>query len=621
MVSINRIIIFWVLSLGWLVSAYHAGGMIPDQQLWFVLLVTFLFGLPLYMAATYSVTIQRIHRANQFRNLGVLYWFLNKRFMPYIGWALWSVTFTFLLVFYLGVTKKIEWIVFLLTVPVFSCFHAVFAPLAAREFRPYIALHKSLIWTRWATALAMAAFYVLYIKLASRYPSYASLSAAIEANSPGITGTSQSILILEVARLLGFIEGLKAYILGNLHSFSDIFFLLAVFLCSAVLFYNIALAISSFMVPLSEYRRVLTPLQDVDVPSRIPSHSLAVSSALLTFFMLFIYVPSTVYIDAWLRSTPKVVERLQDTQRTVTKKIESLEKIGDDYYKPGTIAQTRQAYLEVVQELEASVLQLKKTSDQSFMLMAQNVDDYLDWYYSLPGEYERIVALATGKLELWMTEKLEAYLTQGNAFGPVQQSIEDALHKNEQLRAEYLDKISAILAENQIEPVTQQPEIIQYSPLDAIKEPPSNSVIINLENRLLISGGIGAAGAITGAIAGKVTGKVIAKGAISLGAKALVKVAAGKAASVLGGAAAGAASGAAIGSVFPGIGTAIGAALGGIIGGISVGLGVEHLLLKLEEHYSRDEFKKQILDAIDEARLEFEESLGMPNHDSKTHTP
>ncbi|MCB1947375.1 MAG: hypothetical protein KDF62_00135, partial [Nitrosomonas sp.] len=260
--------------------------------------------------------------------------------------------------------------------------------------------------------------------------------------------------------------------------------------------------------------------------------------------------------------------------------------------------------------------QLRKTTDQSFMLMAQNVDDYLDWYYSLPGEYERIVALATGKLENWMIERLEAYLMQGNAFGPVQQSIEDALRKNEQLRAEYLEKINSILTENQIKPETEQPEIIQYSPLDAIKEPPSNSVIVNLENRLLISGGIGAAGAITGAIAGKVTGKVIAKGAISLGAKALVKVAAGKAASVLGGAAAGAASGAAIGSVFPGIGTAIGATIGGIIGGISVGLGVEHLLLKLEEHYSRDEFKKQILDAIDEARLEFEESLGMPGHDS-----
>lgn len=609
MSSISRMIIFWVWSVGWMVFAYHAGGMIPDQQLWFALLVTFLFAMPLYLAATYAVTIQRIHRANQFRSLGILYWFLNKRILPYIGWALWSVAFAFLLLFYLGVTQKLEWIVFLLTVPVFTCFYVVLKPLAAREFKPYVALHRSLVWTRWATALSMAAFYVLYVKLASDYQPYGTLAEAIQARSIGVEGASRSILIMEATRLLGFVEGLKAYALGSLHSLSDLLFLLCIFLGSAVLFYNIALSISSFMVPLSEYRRVFAPLRDSDRPAHVPARTVALASALFTFFALFIYVPTTLYMDAWLRTQPQVVEQIKETQASVATKIEILEKIGNDYYKPGTIDQTRQAYLEVVYELEASIEELRRTTDEGFVMMAENVDDYLDWYYSLPGEYERIVALATGKLENWMIEKLEAYLTKGNAFGPVQQSIEDALQKNEALRAEYLDKVNLILAENQIEPSTQQPQVIQYSPLDAIKEPPSNSVIINLENRLLISGGVGAAGAVTGAIAGKVTGKVIAKGAISLGAKALVKVAAGKAASVIGGAAAGAASGAAVGSVFPGIGTAIGAAIGGIVGGLTVGLGVEHLLLKLEEHYSRDEFKQQILEAIDEARLEFEESL------------
>ncbi|MCB1935884.1 MAG: hypothetical protein KDF59_08085 [Nitrosomonas sp.] len=614
MSSITRMSIFWVLSVGWLVFAYHIGGMIPNQQLWFALLVTFLFAIPLYMAATYAVTVQRIHRANQFRSLGILYWLLNKRILPYIGWALWSVTFAFLLLFYLGVTQKLEWIVFLLTVPVFTCFHVILKPVAAREFKPYIALHKSLTWTRWATTLSMAAFYVLYVKLASDYQAYETLDEAIQARSFGVEGASGSILILEITRLLGFVEGLKAYALGGLHSFSDILFLICIFLGSALLFYNIALSVSSFMIPLSEYRRVFAPLQDTNQPARVPLRSIALSSALFTFFALFIYVPSTLYMDAWLRGKPQVVEQIKETQAKVATKIEILEKIGDDYYQPGTIEQTRQAYLAVVHELEASIEDLRKSTDQGFMMMAHNVDDYLDWYYSLPGEYERIVALATGKLENWMIEKLESYLIKGNAFGPVQQSIEDALRKNEDLRTEYLEKINLILAENQVEPTTHQPQVIQYSPLDAIKEPPSNSVIINLENRLLISGGIGAAGAITGAIAGKITGKVIAKGAISLGAKALVKVAAGKAASVVGGAAAGAASGAAIGSIFPGIGTAIGATLGGIIGGLSVGLGVEHLLLKLEEHYSRDEFKQQILEAIDEARLEFEESLELNNH-------
>ncbi|MDH5480182.1 MAG: hypothetical protein OEX11_05415 [Nitrosomonas sp.] len=607
MSPITRIFGFLALSISWLAFAYFIGHMIPDQQLWFALLATFIFGLPLYLAATYAVTIQRIHHANQFRNLGILYWFLSRRILPYIGWALWSVMFAFLLLFYLGVTQKLEWAAFILTISVFMAIQAIFEPIAAREYKPYIALHKSLTWTRWLTALVMAVFYVLYVKLAGDFHQYGSLAEAIQIKSQGIEdAATNSVLILETARLLGFIEGLKVYALGNLQSLNDLLYVLLIFLGSLMLFYNIALALSSFMVPLTEYRRILGPLQDIEQPVKVPPRVLAIASGLITFFMLFIYVPATVYLDGWLRSTPQVVEKIQESQSVV---VETLEKIGDDYYKPGTIAQTRQAYLEAISELEESVNELKQNTDAGFQMMAENVDDYLDWYYSLPGEYERIVALATGKLENWMIEKLEDYLMQGNAFGPVQQSIEDAMKKNEALHAEYLEKINQILAQNHVEPVTLEPEIVQYSPLDAIKEPPNHSVIVNLEDRLLISGGVGVAGAVTGAIAGKVTAKVIAKGVIQIGAKALVKVAAGKAASVVGGAAAGAASGAAVGSVFPGVGTAIGAAIGGVLGGISVGLGIEHLLLKLEEHYSRDEFKSQILEAIDEARFEFEESL------------
>ena len=92
----------------------------------------------------------------------------------------------------------------------------------------------------------------------------------------------------------------------------------------------------------------------------------------------------------------------------------------------------------------------------------------------------------------------------------------------------------------------------------------------------------------------------------------MIKVTAGKAVSALGGAAAGAATGMALGSFIPGIGTAIGAAIGGIIGGITIGLTVEKLLLMLEEAFSREEFKQQILEAIDEERIEFERFLNTP---------
>lgn len=607
---------YLAFAASWLAFAYFLGRLIPDRQLWFALLVTLLFGLPIYVAAIYAVTIERIYLSSQFKKLGMLHWFFTRRILSYIGWLLWSVVFAFLLLFYLGSAEKQEWVVFFAAIPVFSVIYAVFYPIAAREYKPYIAVHKALAWSRWATALTMAVFFVLFVDHSDVNRQYASLTEAIMQESLRLDGTTNSILILETNRLLGFIEGLKRYALGSLHSLNDLLYLGAVFFGSLLFFYNVALGISSFMVPPSEYRRIFAPLQDSDEPPAVSPWAWAITSAFATFFVFFIYVPSTVYVDAWLRSNPETIDEIRASRQVVVQKVEM---IGDEYYKPGTAGQIEQAYLDSLSKMEASLGKLRETTGTGFQQMTDNVDAYLDWYYSLPGEYERIVALATGVLENWMAEKLQNYLMKGNVFGPVQQSIEEILQSNQQLRSEHMQKVEQILAENRVERLdNSQLEVVRHASLSALKEPPAHSVIVNLENRMLISGGIGTAGAITGAIAGKITAKVAGKGIIKLGAQALIKVTAGKAVSALGGAAAGAATGAALGSFIPGIGTAIGAAIGGIIGGITIGLTVEKLLLMLEEAFSREEFKLQILQAIEEERIEFEKFLNTPALSDKT---
>lgn len=605
-----RMLGYLAFSAGWLAFAYFLGRLIPDKQLWFALLVTLLFGLPIYFAAIYAVTIQRIYLSSQFKKLGILHWLFTRRILAYVWWLLWSVIFAFLLLFYLGSAEKQEWLIFFAAIPAFAVIYVIFFPIAAREYKPYIAVHKSLAWSRRVTALAMAVFFVFFASHTDANRQYASLTEAVAMESQKLEGITNSILILETNRLLGFIEGMKRYALGSLHSLSDLLYLGAVFLGSLLFFYNVALGISSFMVPLAEYRRIFAPIQDNDEPPAVSPWAWAITSAFATFFVFFIYVPSTVYVDAWLRSNPETVEEIRTSRQAA---IQTVEMIGDAYYKPGTAQQIEQAYLDSLSKMEASLGKLRETTGTGFQQMAGNVDAYLDWYYSLPGEYERIMALATGVLENWMAEKLQNYLMKDNVFGPVQQSIEDVLQNNQQLRAEHMQKVEQILAENRVERIDNtQLEIIRHASLNALKEPPAHSVIVNLENRVLISGGIGTAGAITGAIAGKITAKVAGKGIIKLGAQALIKVTAGKAVSALGGAAAGAATGAALGSFIPGIGTAIGAAIGGIIGGITIGLTVEKLLLMLEEAYSRDEFKRQILDAIEEERVEFEKFLNTP---------
>ncbi len=601
---------YLAFSANWLGFAYYFGRLIPDQQLWFALLVTFLFGLPIYFAAIYAVTIQRIYLSSQFKKLGILHWLFTRRILAYVWWLLWSVAFAFLLLFYLGSAEKQEWITFFAAIPAFAFFYTFFFPIAAREYKPYIAVHKSLTWSRWITALVMAVFFVIFVNPTDTNRLYSSLTEAVTIESQKLSGTSNSILILETGRLLGFIEGVKRYALGNLHSFNDIFYLGAIFLGSLVFFYNIALGISTFMVPMSEYRRVFAPIQDSDQPPAVSPWAWAITSAFTTFFVFFIYVPSTVYVDAWLRSNPDTVQEIHTSQQTV---VEKVEMIGEEYYKLGTAEQIEQAYLNSFNKLETSLEKLREATAIGFLQMSENIDDYLDWYYSLPGEYERILALATGVLESWMAEKLQSYLMKGNVFGPVQQSIEHILENNQQLRAEHLQKVEQILTDNRIHTVDNlQLEIVKHSSLNALQEPPAHSVIVNLENRMLISGSIGTAGAITGAIAGKITAKVVGKGIIKLGAQALIKVTAGKAVSALGGAAAGAATGMALGSFIPGLGTAIGAAIGGIVGGITIGLTVEKLLLMLEEAFSREDFKRQILETIEEERSEFEKLLNSP---------
>ena len=609
--SFTRILGYLAFSAGWMAFANFFGRLIPDQQLWFALLVTFLFGLPIYFAAIYAVTIQKIYLTSQFKRLGILYWLFTRRILAYIWWLLWSIIFAFLLLFYLGAAEKQEWTIFFAAIPIFAIIHVSFFSIAAREYKPYIAVHKSLTWSRWVTALIMAVLFILFASPTDANHRYASMTEAVTIERQKLGGTTHSILILETNRLLAFVERLKVFALSGLHTFNALLYLGAVFLGSLLFFYNVALGISSFMVPLSEYRRVLSPIQDNDLPPPVSPSAWAITSALVTFFVLFIYVPSTVYVDAWLRSNPETVKEIHTSQQTV---IETVEMIGDSYYKPGTTEQIEQAYLDSLVKLESSLEKLREATAAGFRQMTENVDDYLDWYYSLPGEYERIVALATGVLENWMAEKLQNYLMQGNVFGPVQQSIENVLQNNQQLRSEHLQKIEQILRENRIEPAdNSELEIVRHASLSALKEPPTHSVIVNLENRMLISGGLGTAGAITGAIAGKITAKVAGKGIIKLGAQALVKVTAGKVVSAVSGAAAGAATGMALGSFIPGIGTAIGAAIGGMIGGITIGLTVEKLLLMLEEAFSRQEFKRQILEAIEEERVEFEKFLNSPS--------
>ena len=99
---------------------------------------------------------------------------------------------------------------------------------------------------------------------------------------------------------------------------------------------------------------------------------------------------------------------------------------------------------------------------------------------------------------------------------------------------------------------------------------------------------------------------MLAKLVLKVAAKAPLKALASKAAG-------GAVAGAAAGSVLPGAGTVAGAVAGTVIG-ITTGISIDGALLEIEEALSRDDFRREIVTAIREARRDFEDEYLGPTH-------
>ena len=159
------------------------------------------------------------------------------------------------------------------------------------------------------------------------------------------------------------------------------------------------------------------------------------------------------------------------------------------------------------------------------------------------------------------------------------------------------------MAQNRLEPGRRELEVVLAVPAPALPRP---DTLLDLQQRLLLSGGGAATAGVLGSVmAGKLGTKALGKSGMKLAVQGLGKLLAGKAAGGSLGAGGGAAAGAALGSFIPGFGTVAGAMLGGVLGGVAAGIGVDKALIELEELVSREQFRTELLQVIEDLRQEF----------------
>ena len=590
---------FFLMSLVWLALAYLAGQQIANLPFGFVVVSVLIFAVPVALSGAYSSAVNQTRVVSYYKTRGRAYKLLSGRVIRSILWVIWALTTSFFMLLQFSTYSSLEWVALLLVVPVYWLAHQYSHRFLSVELKKrYVITDFSIVWARlWCPAI-MVVIYAGLILAFSSVQNYASLSEALAAKRSGIPEIAGSAVAQVALRLMSFADGIKAYLAGDLKQFGEYLPLLLKVIGGYVVFFNACATFACFVIPSRDYRRVFGPLSDDDPPAPLPKNRVALASALITFVALFVYVPLFAQLEKWTGDHPNVIEAIKKVERHA-------ERIDGELYSPGTIEKLEVAKAVALEKINFSRGKLEGQIDRAFDQMENNVDRYLDWYYSLMAEYVRLAKLMTGeKIEGYMERKLYEQLQLGDTFKEVSTAIAVAFANHKNVMEEYRQAEKSILDASRLVLPPEADAKVAYV-VKIVKDMSSNDILARPTHLDVVAfEGRAAGGAVAAGVSAAIAAKVAGKGVFKAAATALSKMVASKAVAVLGGATVGAV----IGSVLPGVGTAVVGALGGVIGGLVI----DGALLSLEEVISRAEFKKEILAAIRESKVAFKVPLFGP---------
>ena len=261
------------------------------------------------------------------------------------------------------------------------------------------------------------------------------------------------------------------------------------------------------------------------------------------------------------------------------------------YYEYQAVQEAlNQAKLDAAALAEEAQATLLPLINASYDARVANVDAYLDWYYSLPADYERLLSLITGSVEEFAQDQFVAQIEAGVDDTAFEAQLQTYWDRAEALKDNLMERI----ADCEIAGIPEWlPEVKDEVTADALLEPlePSEQ-FASAGERLLTSAGTGTAvGVGTGIAAKKLVGKVVEKSFFKTIVSEITKR--------LGSRAVGSAVGGVVGAVGGPVGVVAGVAAGG-----AAGVGVDYGLLKLDELWNRETYKAEVVQTIEDARAE-----------------
>ena len=251
---------------------------------------------------------------------------------------------------------------------------------------------------------------------------------------------------------------------------------------------------------------------------------------------------------------------------------------------------------ERVQAREVAAQKIDEGLEQVIKDLEPAVDRYLDWYFTVVGEYERLAALATGNISQTMQKRLQEHVFEETHFPQLLQTVE---HEATIASGSVINAAVANMLPDAMDKV--RPNACQLGQFDAetlSSGLTASEFMPNFERDLkaaatAVGGGTAVAAASMKVFARKAGTVAVSKAVATKSFQAAVGLAAKFAAKKGGGALVAGATGAAICS--PGGPAAI---VCGVVAGVVTWITIDKIGVEIDEHINRDEMKEDILQAI-----------------------
>jgi hypothetical protein len=229
--------------------------------------------------------------------------------------------------------------------------------------------------------------------------------------------------------------------------------------------------------------------------------------------------------------------------------------------------------------------------DDAFGQAEQGVERYLDWYYSIAGDYSRLGTVVIGDIDEFMSGKLQRFIIDETGFESILDSSSLALENETMLIMEAAAEAARVRIGEEIRRSPCPVSSVDLSGLlnlapDKVRATVATAASGAVAAKFLVAK---PAAAMAGKLAAKSTvkaaGKIIAKAAVKKGASAATTLAAG------------------------GVATAACGPVCGALAAIATWFAVDKVVLEVDEFVNRDAMRAELLAGLSEQRAEIREQL------------